>query len=112
MTEKEKKFLSDISTSIELIESFTKDLKSFSDYQKDLKTKGAVERHLGIIGEAVNRFLKESSANELKYASQIISLRNRLIHSYDNIDDSIIWSIVTRHLLPLKDEIKKKTGIE
>lgn len=108
MTEKEKKFLSDISNSIELIEAFTKDLKSFAEYQKDLKTKGAVERHLGIIGEAVNKFLKESTTNDLKNASQIISLRNRLIHSYDNVDDSIIWSIVTRHLRPLKDEINKK----
>ena len=108
MTEKEKKFLSDISTSIELIEDFTKDLSSFADYQRDLKTKGAVERHLGIIGEAVNKFLKESKANELKKAAQIISLRNRLIHSYDNVDDSIIWSIVTRHLQPLKDEIARK----
>ena len=108
MTEKEKKFLSDISNSIELIETFTKDLKSFSEYQKDLKTKGAVERHLGIIGEAVNKFLKESTTNDLKNASQIISLRNRLIHSYDNVDDSIIWSIVTRHLRPLKDEVSKK----
>ena len=108
MTEKEKKFLSDISNSIELIESFTKDLKSFSEYQKDLKTKGAVERHLGIIGEAVNKFLKESTKHDLKNASQIVSLRNRLIHSYDNVDDSIIWSIVTRHLRPLKDEINKK----
>lgn len=110
MTEKEKKFLSDISNSIELIEAFTKDLKSFSEYQKDLKTKGAVERHLGIIGEAVNKFLKESASNDLRNASQIISLRNRLIHSYDNVDDSIIWSIVTRHLRPLKDEINKKIG--
>ena len=108
MTEKEKKFLSDISNSIELIENFTKDLKSFAEYEKDLKTKGAVERHLGIIGEAVNKFLKESEANDLKNASQIISLRNRLIHSYDNVDDSIIWSIVTRHLRPLKEEIIKK----
>ncbi len=108
MTEKEKKFLSDIANSIELIENFTRDLRSFSEYQKDLKTKGAVERHLGIIGEAVNNFLKESKTNDLKNATQIISLRNRLIHSYDNVDDSIIWSIVTRHLQPLKDEIKKK----
>ena len=100
--------MSDISNSIELIETFTKDLKSFSEYQKDLKTKGAVERHLGIIGEAVNKFLKESTTNDLKNASQIISLRNRLIHSYDNVDDSIIWSIVTRHLRPLKDEVIKK----
>ncbi len=108
MTEKEKKFLSDIINSIDLIENFTKDLKSFAEYEKDPKTKGAVERHLGIIGEAVNKFLKESTINDLKSASQIISLRNRLIHSYDNVDDSIIWSIVTRHLRPLKDDVNKK----
>lgn len=108
MTEREKKFLSDISHSIELIESFTQDLKSFTEYQEDLKTKGAVERHLAIIGEAVNKFLKESEDNSLENATQIISLRNRLIHSYDNIDDSIIWSILTRHLGPLKDEVKRK----
>ncbi len=108
MTEKEKKFLSDITNSIALIEDFTKEIKSFTKYQEDLKTKGAVERHLGIIGEAVNKFLKESATNGLKNASQIISLRNHLIHSYDNVDDSIIWSIVTRHLRPLKDEVAKK----
>jgi uncharacterized protein with HEPN domain len=108
MTEKEKKFLSDIIYSIELIEDFTKNINSFGEYAKDLKTKGAVERHLGIIGEAVNRFLKESDNSDLKNATQIISLRNRLIHSYDNVDDSIIWSIVIRHLKPLKEEISNK----
>ncbi len=108
MTEKEKKFLSDVIYSIELIERFTKDTKSFSDYQNDLKTKGAVERHLGIIGEAVNKFQKESPENGLKNASQIISLRNRLIHSYDNVDDSIIWSILKKFIQPLKEEIENK----
>lgn len=39
MTEKEKTFLSDIINSIELIETFTRDLKSFADYEKDLKQK-------------------------------------------------------------------------
>jgi len=112
MTERERKFLSDISNSIELIESFTKDLKLFAEYQADVKTRAAVERHLGIIGEAVNKFLKESEANNLENASQIISLRNRLIHSYDNVDDSIIWSIVTRHLRPLKEEITKRSREE
>jgi uncharacterized protein with HEPN domain len=108
MTEKEKKFLSDILNSIELIEEFTRSIKSFSEYQHDLKTKGAVERHLGIIGEAANKFVRESVTNELTNAAQMISLRNRLIHSYDSIDDSIIWSIVMRHLGPLKDEVQQK----
>lgn len=74
MTEKEKKFLSDIANSIELIENFTTGINSFGEYSKDFKTKAAVERHLGIIGEAVNKFLKEANTNELKNASLIISL--------------------------------------
>jgi uncharacterized protein with HEPN domain len=92
MTDKEKKYLSDILSSIDHILSFTKDLTSFDQYKKNFLIKGAVERHLGIIGEAVNKFLKESSENNLSSAQQIISLRNRLIHSYDNIDDRIIWT--------------------
>ena len=48
-----------------------------------------MERHLGIIGEAVNKFIKESNTN-FNNARQIINLRNRLIHSYNNIDERII----------------------
>ncbi len=81
MTDKERKFLSDISNSIGLIEDFISGIKLFKEYQKDLKTKGAVERHLGIIGEAVNKFLKESATNHFENASRIVSLRNRLIHT-------------------------------
>lgn len=106
MTEKEINYLSDILRSIELIESFIIEINSFDIYKQDFKTKGAVERYLGIIGEAVNKFLKGSSNNKLNNATQMISLRNRLIHSYDSVDDAIIWSTITRHLQPLKIEIK------
>lgn len=107
MTEKEKKYLSDIDTAIERIESFTTEISSFNDYVTDLKTKSAVERQLAIIGEAVNKFSKESDTNFLQNAQQIISLRNRLIHSYDNIDDTIIWAVLTQHIKPLKEEVSK-----
>ncbi|MEQ8684469.1 MAG: DUF86 domain-containing protein [Imperialibacter sp.] len=110
MTEREKKFLSDIFKSILLIEQSTIDVASFAAYEKDTRTRAAVERHLGIIGEAVNKFLKESGNNEINHAHQIISMRNRIIHAYDDIDDSIIWSIVTRHLPLLKKEIDGKLG--
>ena len=108
MTDKERKYLSDVLTSIDHILSFTNDLQSFDLYRRNFLIKGAVERHLAIIGEAINKFLKESGGNDLTYSNQIISLRNRLIHSYDSIDDRIIWTIVKRHLIPLKEEIMKK----
>ncbi|MFB0946618.1 MAG: DUF86 domain-containing protein [Spirosomataceae bacterium] len=43
---------------------------------------------------------------ELTHARQIVDFRNRLIHSYDNVDDTIIWVIIKRHLPTLRDEIK------
>ncbi len=108
MTDKERKYLSDVLNSIDHILSFTNELTSFDQYKKNFLIKGAVERHLAIIGEAINKFLKESRENDLANARQIISLRNRLIHSYDNVDDRIIWTIVRRHINPLKEEIKKR----
>ena len=58
MTDQRKKFLSDILQAIELIESFVVDIKDFDNYLSDLKTQSAVERQLGIIGEALNKFEK------------------------------------------------------
>ena len=92
MTDKERKYLSDILVSINHILSFTNDVVDFEQYKDNFLIKSAVERHLSIIGEAVNRFLKESRENELVHSRQIVNLRNRLVHSYDNIDDRIIWS--------------------
>jgi uncharacterized protein with HEPN domain len=108
MTDKEKKYLSDILNSINHIISFTDGINTFDLYQKNFLVKSAVERHLGIIGEAVNKFLKESSGNYLASSTEIISLRNRLIHSYDNVDDRIIWTIVRKHLVPLREEVNQK----
>jgi len=33
---------------------------------------------------------------------QIIGLRNILAHQYENVDPEIIWSVIKRHLLPLR----------
>ncbi len=105
MTERQKKYLSDILISIELVESFIKDVNTFNQYTSDMKTKSAIERQLGIIEEAGNKYLGEPNSIELSNSRMIVNFRNRLIHSYDNIDDSIVWSIVVRYLQPLKQEV-------
>lgn len=64
-----KKYLSDIEYSIILIEDFITGF-SFIQYQKDLKTKSAVERQLGIIGEAVNNYRK-SENKELTHSKEM-----------------------------------------
>ena len=100
------KYLFDIQSSISLIEFFLKDIDTFNDYQNDLKTQSAVERQLAIIGEVVSKLKQEDSNYTLTHAKQMIDFRNRLIHSYDNIDNSIVWVILKKHLPALKEEIE------
>ena len=107
MTEKEKKYLSDILMAINLIELFTAETDSFDQYNSDLKTQSAVERQLAIIGEAVTKYKNETTENTLQNLQQIIGFRNRLVHAYDSIDNSIVWVIIKRYLQPLKEEIEQ-----
>lgn len=101
-----KVWLLDIQQSIEEIFLFIGEERNFITYQEDLKTKKAVERNLEIIGEAVNRILKADSTIQIKNAKNIIGTRNRIIHSYDNISDEVIWTIVSRELPDLLEDVK------
>ncbi|KAA6341184.1 hypothetical protein EZS27_010990 [termite gut metagenome] len=103
--DKVSKYLFDISNSISLIEDFLVGIADFQAYQKDVKTQNAVERQLAIIGEVVNKLGQETTEITLIHARQIVNFRNRIIHSYDNIDISIVWVIVKNHLPVLKQEI-------
>ncbi|WP_316768215.1 DUF86 domain-containing protein [Pedobacter frigiditerrae] len=76
------------------------------EYKKDLKTKKAVERNIEIIGEAINRILKEKPDFSIENARNIVGTRNKIIHSYDNISDEIIWTIIVRELPKLKVEVQ------
>jgi uncharacterized protein with HEPN domain len=101
-----KKYLSDIIQALELIKLFTSGINDFEVYQSDLKTQSAVERQLGIIGEALNKFEKLYPEITLANAHKIVGLRNKLIHSYDNIDPSIIWVIISNYLPGLRKEVE------
>jgi len=110
MDERILKWLYDIKFSIEEIESFFKNKeKNFFEYKENVMLKRAIERDLEIIGEAVNRILKQdiSYIKRISEAKSIIGLRNQVIHSYDNISDENIWSILINHIPKLKTEIEK-----
>lgn len=64
-----------------------------------------MERNIEIIGEAVNRIVK-SKESEIENARRIIATRNRIAHEYDKISNEIIWTIISRELPKLKEEIK------
>jgi uncharacterized protein with HEPN domain len=106
MTEKQLKFLYDIKLAIDDIESyFDTETRTFDNYTKNSLLKRAIERNLEIIGEAINRLLKDDPSLPIENAKKIIGLRNQIIHGYDSVSDENIWGIIMIHLPKLKSEI-------
>lgn len=101
-----KAHLFDISSAIDEIYSFFDIVpKRFDEFQSNLMLKRAIERNIGIIGEATNRISKEFPDIAISNARAIIATRNRVIHDYAAVTDDVIWAIVINDLPRLKGEI-------
>ena len=106
MNEKVLKYLYDIKIAIGEIDSFFQtEPRNFDNYRQNSLIKRAIERNLEIIGEAMNRILKEDPGLRIENSKKIIGLRNQIIHGYDSVSDESIWGIITVHLPKLKMEI-------
>lgn len=64
--------------------------------------RGAVERHVEIIGEAANRVSAgfQSSHPEIPWR-KVINQRNVLVHEYGDIKLELIWRVATERLTEL-----------
>lgn len=68
----------------------------------------AILRCVEIVGEAAGRIPVATRRRYPKVPwSQIIGMRNRLIHGYDIVDYDIVWSTVAHDLPPLIVELEK-----
>jgi uncharacterized protein with HEPN domain len=82
---------------------YTKD-----DFINDDKTIDAVARNFAIIGEAVSNI-----DNDFKYINpqiewrEIKDFRNRIVHDYTGIDESVVWEIVANYIDELEFQIQE-----
>lgn len=99
--EVEKRIL-DAVRACELIECFTAGV-DFQKFAESSLLRSAVERQFEIIGEALNRAVRddETLADRVPDIPRIVGLRNRLIHGYDAVDDELVWDIVQTKIKPL-----------
>ncbi len=101
-----KAYLFDINVAIDEIYSFFELVpKRFDEYQKNLMLRRAIERNIGIIGEATNKVNKEFPSVTISNTRAIVATRNRVIHDYAAVTDDVIWAIVINDLPKLKTEV-------
>lgn len=78
------------------------------DLDTDLVLSRALVHTLEMIGEAARRVPAEGRAEHPAIPWQeVIALRNRLIHGYDQVDLDVVWGIVTPDLPQLAAELER-----
>jgi len=71
-------------------------------FEGDAKLQDACIRQLQIIGEAARKISNDFHANHPEIPwSEVIGLRNVVIHDYAGIDSDIIWNIISNNLSTL-----------
>lgn len=82
--------------------------KTRGDLDTDEQFQYAIRACLTVIGEAASQISEPTRA---KFASipfsQIIGMRNWLVHGYHSLNNDIIWSTIMQDLPALAEEILK-----
>jgi len=82
--------------------------KEMADLRSERMLELSLIRLIEVFGEAAARVTHEGQA---KYPSipwhQIVGMRNRLIHGYDQVDLHILWDTIEIDLPPLITELEK-----
>lgn len=88
--------------------------RSYEDYCTDKMLSSAIERKFEIIGEALAR-IRRRQPDDLCLIGEwpaIIGFRNILAHSYDHIEDAVVWGIVTEQLPRFIEQLERIPEID
>jgi uncharacterized protein with HEPN domain len=82
--------------------------KSKSELKTDRALALALVKSIEIVGEAASKVSRElrSKSPEIPW-TDIVAMRNRLIHSYFDVNLDIVWQTVTDELPPVVEQIQK-----
>ena len=77
------------------------------NFETDLLPRSAIERQLQSAGETLIRLRRADpeSASRIAFSREIIGIRNVVVHSYDQLSESVVWGIVERYVPQLLIEL-------
>lgn len=103
-------YLHHIIDSINKIRSYT-DGYTFNKFITNEMLVDAILRNFEIIGEASNNLGDDFKTDHITIDFRsAVSIRNRLIHGYDDVNLEIVWNTIKKDLPKMKKEIKKILG--
>src|SRR5687768_17485836 len=77
-------------------------------FDQDELVQTFIIHRISIIGEAARSLSKECREGSSGIAwSDVIGMRNRLVHGYFEIDRDLVWAVIQKDLPPLKASVQR-----
>ncbi len=82
--------------------------KTYEEFVADDMMYYAVVKNIEIIGEAANMLTQEFLVSHPQTPwKQVKGMRNYIVHEYFQIDDTVVWDVVTENLVELKEQVER-----
>ena len=102
---RDKERLEHILAAIDRVARYTKD-KTFDDLLADDMMYYAVVKNIEMMGEAANMLTSEFQESHPETPWKMVKgMRNYIVHEYFQIDNVVVWDVVTNELSTLREQI-------
>ena len=71
-------------------------------FRRDRMIQDAIVRNLQVMGEAVKKVSPETRL--------VAGMRDRVVHDYFGVSLDIVWDVVSNHVPPLRERLKRIRG--
>ena len=101
--------LFDIIEAARLIKETVAGMSASAFVEADAMYRSAVYFQLTIIGEAIAKLRAEHPqiVSSISDVHRIVEFRNRIVHGYHEIDDEVVWQIITTKLDTLIAQVEQ-----
>ena len=104
---RDKERLEHILAAIDRVARYTKD-KTFDDLLADDMMYYAVVKNIEMMGEAANMLTREFQESHSETPWKMVKgMRNYIVHEYFQIDNAVVWDVVTNELSTLREQITR-----
>ncbi|MBE6330909.1 MAG: DUF86 domain-containing protein [Bacteroidales bacterium] len=104
---KDKERLEHILMAIDRVLRYTNG-KTYEEFVADDMMYYAVVKNIEIMGEAANMLTQEFIAGHPETPwKQVRGMRNYIVHEYFQVDDIVVWDVVSNNLSELRRQIEK-----